>query len=72
MTESHITDLSSLNCPNPDCPGKLSYVRSKTNADKSVRVWRRKCNICGLEVVDSAIYRREITAGESVFMYRNV
>lgn len=49
----------------PECGEKLPYVdNTKMNADKTVRVWRRRCK-CGVEVVDTAIYNREVIYPES-------
>lgn len=72
MLEKNGIDLSSLDCPVPDCKGKLTYTRSKTNTDKSVRVWKRKCDTCGLEVDDSAIYQREFTFDGKFFKFGGV
>lgn len=54
----------SLDCPTPECEGKLSYARAKTSSDKSIRIWERKCNICGVVVTDSAIFSREIQSAD--------
>ena len=50
----------SLHCPAPGCSGRLSYANAKTSSDRSIRIWRRACPECGLQVTDSAVYRREI------------
>lgn len=50
----------SLQCPRPGCSGKLSYVNAKTNSDRSVRVWRRSCPVCGAQVTDTGVFSREI------------
>ncbi len=51
----------SLHCPAPGCPGRLPYVNAKMSSDKSIRIWRRACPECGLQVTDCAVYSREIT-----------
>ena len=51
----------SLLCPAPGCPGRLPYVNAKMSSDKSIRIWRRACPECGLQVTDCAVYSREIT-----------
>ena len=50
----------SLLCPTPGCPGRLPYVNAKMSSDKSIRIWRRACPECGLQVTDCAVYSREI------------
>ena len=47
-----------LECPR--CGERLPYVNAKTNVDKSVRVWRRICAACGLVVVDTGVFSREV------------
>ena len=47
-----------LECPR--CAEKLPYVNAKMNSDRSVRVWRRLCRTCGLVVVDTGVFSREV------------
>ena len=54
----------SLHCPAPGCSGRLSYANAKTSSDRSIRIWRRACPECGLQVTDSAVYSREIMEKE--------
>lgn len=49
----------SLQCPSPGCSGRLPYVNAKMSSDKSIRIWRRVCPECGLQVTDCAVYSRE-------------
>ena len=53
-------DLFGLSCP--ACGEKLPYVPATTNANKSVRVWCRLCRSCGLVVVDTGVFSREVIA----------
>ena len=48
-----------LLCPSCET-GILPYVNAKMNSDKSVRIWRRICPDCEVEVVDIAHFTREI------------
>ena len=50
----------SLHRPAPGCSGRLSYANAKTSGDRSIRIRRRACPECGLQVTDSAVYSREI------------
>lgn len=48
-----------------ECPvcgvGKLSYMnRYKETGDSKIRSYRRKCDKCGAEVVDTVERRREV------------
>ena len=51
-----------LECPR--CGEKLPYVNAKMNSDRSVRVWRRLCRTCGLVVVDTGVFSREVEEDE--------
>ena len=49
-----------LSCPNMGCEGRLPYVNAKTNLDKTVKIWRRVCPLCGVTVVDTGVFSREV------------
>lgn len=44
----------------PECGGTLPYVKAKTNIDKTIRIWQRRCGLCGTVVTDTGVYSRGI------------